>query len=182
MERYHVRVANDDLIFSAAHFITVSPGQCERLHGHNYRVAAEVHGRLGESHYVVDFIAVHSMLRSIVAELDHHVLLPTGHPSIRVRPNPEESNPEESSPEESSSEQPDPEQIEVTFGTRRWVFPPEDCRLLPIANTTTELLARLIAGRLLEGLQSRLRVRPEMVRIEVEESRGLWAVCELTEQ
>jgi hypothetical protein len=50
-ERYHVRVAKDTLVFSAAHFITFAGNVCERLHGHNYRVAAEVAGPLDENHY-----------------------------------------------------------------------------------------------------------------------------------
>ena len=41
---FHIRIADDDLVFCAAHFITLEGGGCERLHGHTYRVAAEVHG------------------------------------------------------------------------------------------------------------------------------------------
>ena len=43
MSDFHVRIADDDLVFSAAHFITLEGGACERLHGHTYRVAAEVY-------------------------------------------------------------------------------------------------------------------------------------------
>ena len=39
---FHVRVAGDELVFSAGHFITLQSGSCERLHGHSYRVAAEI--------------------------------------------------------------------------------------------------------------------------------------------
>ena len=39
-ESYRVRIAKAEHVFSAAHFITYE-GHCERLHGHNYRVAAE---------------------------------------------------------------------------------------------------------------------------------------------
>src|SRR6476660_8027823 len=83
-EQYRVRVTKDYLVFSAAHFITFNGNICERLHGHNYRVAAEVAGPLDENHYVVDFIALRDALREIIAELDHHVLLPTKHPLIQV--------------------------------------------------------------------------------------------------
>ena len=83
-EQFHVRIAKESLVFSAAHFITFAGNICERLHGHNYKVAAEVHGPLDENQYVVDFIAVRDALRAIVDELDHRMLLPTGHPTIRV--------------------------------------------------------------------------------------------------
>jgi 6-pyruvoyltetrahydropterin/6-carboxytetrahydropterin synthase len=160
-DHYHVRLAKDYLVFSAAHFITYNGDVCERLHGHNYRVAAEVHGPLDENHYVVDFIALRDTLKSLVDELDHHVLLPTGHPLIRV--------------------QPTEESVEATFRDRRWVFPRGDCVLLPVPNTTTELLARYLGERLREELANIAGLRPSLVRVEVDENFGQWGVCELRE-
>jgi 6-pyruvoyltetrahydropterin/6-carboxytetrahydropterin synthase len=162
LEQYHVRISKDYLAFSAGHFITLGGGVCERLHGHNYRVAAEVAGPLDENHCVVDFAALRDTLKRIVDELDHHMLLPTGHPSIRVEP--------------------DDREVQVTSGERRWVFPRGDCLLLPIPNTTAELLGRYIGRRLLDDLQARTGVRPAMVRIEVDECFGQLAVCELRDQ
>lgn len=158
-ETYHVRIEKDYLVFSAGHFITYDGDVCERLHGHNYRVAAEVAGPLDENHYVVDFIALRDTLKAIVDELDHHMLLPSEHPQIKVEA--------------------DETSVEVTFEDRRWVFPRCDCILLPVANTTTELLGRYIGRRLLDGLQERTGSRPSLVRIEVDECFGQSAVCEL---
>ena len=42
--RFDVRVTKDFLVFSAAHFITFAGDQCERLHGHNYRVEVQAEG------------------------------------------------------------------------------------------------------------------------------------------
>ncbi len=158
-ETYHVRVEKDYLVFSAAHFITFDGNVCERLHGHNYRVAAEVEGPLDENHYVLDFLALRDAMRSIVVELDHYMLLPTGHPTIRVEAN--------------------DKSVEVTFQDRRWVFPRGDCKLLPVPNTTTELLARYIGRRLLDDLTARTGTRPDIVRIELDECFGQLAKCEL---
>ncbi|MGO8691380.1 MAG: 6-pyruvoyl trahydropterin synthase family protein [Thermoguttaceae bacterium] len=157
MESYRVRLAEENLTFSAAHFITMEGG-CESLHGHNYRVTAEIAGPLGESGYVVDFLAAGSVLRAILAELDHGVLLPTEHPGLKLSAGPEE--------------------VEVRWGQRRWVFPRSDCRLLPLANTTAELLAQYLGRRLLEALPS-AGTRPQSLRIEVEESPGQGAIWEL---
>ncbi len=157
--RFHVRISKDYLVFSAGHFITYDGDVCERLHGHNYRVSAEVGGPLDENHYVVDFIALRDTLRTIVDELDHHMLLPTEHPLIRVTANERE--------------------VEATFRDRRWVFPRGDCILLPVPNTTSELLARYIAGRLSDDLAVLTGSRPEQVRIEVDECFGNVAVCDL---
>jgi 6-pyruvoyltetrahydropterin/6-carboxytetrahydropterin synthase len=158
---FSIRVANDDLVFSAAHFITLDGGRCERLHGHTYRVTAEVRGPLDENQYVLDFIAVRGLLQTILAELDHRVLLPAQHAAIHVATGPKE--------------------VEVAFSDRRWVFPKDDCLVLPLAGTTTELLAEYIARRLLAELRVRAGARWMLngLRIEVSESTGFAAACEL---
>src|SRR5215213_11538615 len=85
-QSYEVHIAKAEHVFSAAHFITFA-GNCERLHGHNYHVSAEIAGQLDENHLVVDFLQVRAKLLEITTELDHHVLLPTQHPQIRVEEN-----------------------------------------------------------------------------------------------
>jgi 6-pyruvoyltetrahydropterin/6-carboxytetrahydropterin synthase len=159
MPSFHIRVANDDLVFSAGHFITLEGGRCERLHGHTYRVAVEVYGPLDENQCVVDFLVVRNALKSIISGLDHRMLLPTEHPTIRVSPRGSE--------------------IEVTCGDRRWVFPAHDCLLLPVANTTTELLARYVGERLLADLTGCGVGAPGHVWVEIGEGSGAAAVCEL---
>jgi 6-pyruvoyltetrahydropterin/6-carboxytetrahydropterin synthase len=156
-ESYYVRLTKDYLVFSAAHFITLNGNVCERLHGHNYRVAVEFSGPLDENRYVVDFIFLRDTLKSIVDELDHRVLLPTRHPAIRVTASDRE--------------------VEATFEDRRWVFPRGDCVLLPVENTTAELLARYIAGRLLAAMPA----KPTRLGVEVDECFGQLGVCELTD-
>jgi 6-pyruvoyltetrahydropterin/6-carboxytetrahydropterin synthase len=64
---------------------------------------------------------------------------------------------------------------------RRWVFPRGDCAILPMANTTAELLAHYLGDRLREALAQRLGFRPQRLRLAVDENHGQWGVCELTE-
>ena len=160
-EQYHVEVTKDYLVFSAAHFITYGGDICERLHGHNYRVAAEVHGQLDENHYVVDFIVVRNALEQIVQAWDHHMLLPTQHAEIRVAP---------------LNAATFGEQVEVPFRDRRWIFPREDCILLEIPNTTTEFLARLIGKQLQAAIETETSTRPSEIRGAVDENHGQWGV------
>lgn len=155
-ELFRIRVAKAEHVFSAAHFITIG-GMCERLHGHNYRIAAEFAGPLDANHLVLDFLLIRARLRDIVAELDHYVLLPTQHPLLKVV--------------DTGSE------VTAQLGTQRWVFPRGDCRLLPMANTTAELLAAYIGGRLLAALGSQ-REQLSGVRIEVDECDGQIACWE----
>jgi 6-pyruvoyltetrahydropterin/6-carboxytetrahydropterin synthase len=69
--------------------------------------------------------------------------------------------------------------VRVRYRDREWLFPRDDCVLLPIENTTAELLARYIAGRLLEDIQRHHQYRPTVLRVEVEENVGQSATCEL---
>jgi len=158
-ESYHIRLEKEHHVFSAAHFITYNGNVCERLHGHNYSVAVEIFGPLDENHYVVDFIAARDCLRTILDELEHRMLLPEHHPQIKVAA--------------------DDREVVVTFEDRRWIFPRGDCVILPVANTTAELLARYLGGRLLDALEKRTGARPARITVAVDENHGQWGVWEL---
>ena len=160
-ESYHVHLAKEQFVFCAAHFITFGENICERLHGHNYRVAVDLHGPLGEHAYVVDFIAARDALLEITTELDHHVLLPTEHPRIAV----------------AVEETGETDEVIARFEERRWVFPREDCVLLPVANTTAELLARYIGLRLEAALTEQCGFQPTELCVTVDEcdgQQGVW--------
>lgn len=161
-ESYYVRLEKECHVFSAAHFITFDGNVCEQLHGHNYRVWVEVEGALDENQYVIDFIALRDALKSITDQFDHHILLPTTHPLINVTAGERD--------------------VEVRFEDRRWVFPREGCLLLPVSNTTAELIARHIGLQLLDDLQQRVGCRPRAVRVGVDENNGQWGICELRDQ
>ena len=159
MSRYQVRVTKDSLVFSAGHFITFDGDHCERIHGHNYRVAVEVEGDLDENAYVFDFLALRDQTRLIVDELDHRMLLPTM--SQRI-----------------SLDDDGPRNIKATYKDRFWSFPKDECVLLPVPNTTAEMLADYIAGRLREAWSAKKVPLPSVMRVEVEECFGQWASVE----
>jgi 6-pyruvoyltetrahydropterin/6-carboxytetrahydropterin synthase len=156
---FKVRVTKDHLVFCSGHFISYEGNKCERLHGHNYRATVEVEGGLDENFYVFDFIALKHRTKAITDELDHRMMLATRNALIAVE-------------EKAGS-------VRVRYGEREWVFPRDDCVLLPIENTTAELLAQYVAQRLLEDLWRHHRYAPEVLRVEVEENIGQSATCEL---
>lgn len=158
-ETYRVSLEKDNLVFSAAHFITFNGDTCESIHGHNYRVKCEVIGPLDENGYVVDFIALRDALLEIVGKLDHHVVLPTKHSLINVAD--------------------DGNEVTATFRQKRWVFPSEDCVLLPIGNTTAELMARHIAIELVEKTKSKFGKQIARIMVGVDENRGQWGIFEM---
>ena len=155
---FSVTVAKDYLVFSSAHFITFAGHRCESLHGHNYRARATVEGALDqETWFVFDFVVLKHLMKELCDEIDHKVLLPLENPKIRV------------------TEEGDRVDVAVE-GKPRYRFPRIDCALLPVPNTTVEMLAELLAGRLRVKLEQMGARALTTIEIEVEENFGQWAV------
>jgi 6-pyruvoyltetrahydropterin/6-carboxytetrahydropterin synthase len=61
--------------FSAAHQLRGYQGQCEKLHGHNWRVTVAVTAeRLDEQGLAIDFLQLKKALREILDQLEHTFL------------------------------------------------------------------------------------------------------------
>ena len=72
MNRYRIKVVRE---FAAAHQIRNYPGNCERLHGHNWRVEATASAeKLNDIGISLDFRQLRSYLDKIIDELDHQNL------------------------------------------------------------------------------------------------------------
>lgn len=70
--RYRLTVFAD---FAAAHSLRGYPGDCSRLHGHNWKVEVEVEATsLDEVGMGVDFKTIKQATRALAAELDHRNL------------------------------------------------------------------------------------------------------------
>ena len=151
---FRVSVSKDYLVFSSAHFITFKGHQCETLHGHNYRVGVSVEGTLdSETKFVVDFSILKKIVRRLTDEIDHKVLLPLHNPKLAFR-------------DEDSRRHVD------YFGKWTYTFPAVDCAMVPIENTTAEMLAKYFALRVRDELAA-LSVRNlTSIELEVEESFG----------
>jgi 6-pyruvoyltetrahydropterin/6-carboxytetrahydropterin synthase len=150
MSQYRVRIEKDYTVFCAGHFITYDGHECEPIHGHNYRAATTLEGPLDENAYVFDFTKLKRALRGIVDRLDHRMLLPTKSALIRVT--------------QSGGE------IEARYREKRYVFPASDVVLLPIPNTTAEMLAWWIAQELKDSLGA--LPGATAIEVEVDESSG----------
>lgn len=151
---FRVSVSKEYLSFSSAHFITLAGHQCESLHGHNYRVGVVVEGAVDpECAFVVDFAVLKRILRPYVQAFDHKVLLPTDNPKMLLRP--------------------EGDRMTVDYlGAQRFVFPLSNCALLPISNTTAEIVAEYLAYRVREDLLREGLSHLDAIEIEVEESPG----------
>ncbi len=239
---FRIRLDEADQTFSAAHFITFSNGECEPLHGHNFRVSLTLEQTLCECGYAVDFVSLHETLLDLLKNFDHKTLLQGENPSFKF--NMEEKEPEETpdilewmskmggwlsnvnnydanseknwssdeyfqkmarmSVEEMNNAQDSDSdvphclreekkedvctisngmsalvvELEVKYRSRRWVFPMEECVILPILNTTAELLAEYLAEQMAQSelLSDRHWTRLEL---EIEEAPGSYGSCTL---
>ncbi|MDR2346328.1 MAG: 6-carboxytetrahydropterin synthase [Planctomycetaceae bacterium] len=161
---YSIRFDSDTLSFPASHFITFgNPEKIEALHGHNFRVRAEIMGPLGKLGYVIDFLPAYDALKKICDTLSHKILLPANHPYIKIRDSKNGT-------------------INVTVPPLRWSFPSNDTLVLPLINSTTELLAEYIAKKFHKTLEEYNAFEYETskykLKIEIEEAAGMWAVYE----
>lgn len=155
---FKITVDKDYLVFSSAHFITFGGHRCEALHGHNYRVGVTLEGALDEqSWFVLDFTTVKKMMKRLCDEIDHRVLLPLENPKLTVT-------------EQDQS-------VHVAYeGKPRYVFHRSDCVLLPIPNTTVEMLGQYLAKRLLAELEALQVAHLSAIELEVEENFGQAAI------
>ena len=151
---FRVAVTKDHIVFASAHFITFPGHRCETLHGHNYRTRVGVEGGLDpEAHFVFDFVELKHLMKRLCDEIDHKVLLPLENEKLQIR-------------EQGDS-------VTVAYeGKPRYVFPKVDCALLPIPNTTVEMLARYLARQVRAALAASGAVRLTAVEVEVEENFG----------
>lgn len=156
---FSVTVAKEYLTFSAAHFITIPGHQCERLHGHNYRVGVTVTGAVDRvSGFVVDFGVIKDAVRPLIAGLDHRVLVPGRNPAVECRDA--------------------GESLVVHYrGRDTFTFPRTHVVVVPVSDTTAELLAEFLAGALEEALMGEGAGRLTELVVEVEESVGQAARC-----
>ncbi|MCL2743688.1 MAG: 6-carboxytetrahydropterin synthase [Planctomycetaceae bacterium] len=160
--QHAIRFENDSLYFSASHFITFGePEKVEALHGHNFKVRAEVAGPLNDQLCVIDFIAAFDTLKHICEQLMHKVLIPKEHDFIKctIRKG----------------------IVEVSIPPLQWSFPEYDTCLLPVKNTTTEAIAEYIAVTFRQNLEEMKAFHQPSSRYSItvylEESPGMWAVC-----
>ena len=151
---FRVQVSKDYLVFASAHFITFRGHQCETLHGHNYRVGVAVEGSVdSETLFVLDFSVLKQITRAAGRRDRPQGAAPQLNPKLAYR---EEG-----------------QRLAVDyFGEPTYVFPRGDCALLPIPNSTAEMLAQYLGTRVREELTRSGYRHLTLMEVEVEENYG----------
>lgn len=150
---FSIEVAKDYFNFASAHFLIFSNGQREPLHGHNYQVSIVMEGELDPAGVVLDFISFKPLVKRICDGLDHRTLIQTASPVITLRQRPHE--------------------IELRYKQQKIILPRQDVLLLPLINTSTELLAEYVAGQIRRRVRRNFpKSQIRYLEVGVEEARG----------
>ena len=150
-ERRAVTVEGVRLRFAAAHMATLGD-ELEPLHGHNYIVRCRVEGALTSDHWVIDFSMLKRLAREACERLDHRFLLQRDSALLEIE-----------------------EQADawiVRFGDREYRFPAADVAVLPIENSTAELIAQWLCEVVVAGLAAEGADNLTRIALEVEEMPG----------
>jgi 6-pyruvoyltetrahydropterin/6-carboxytetrahydropterin synthase len=150
---FQVAVAKESAGFSAAHFLTLPGHMCERLHGHNYRVAVRVEGGLDPATgFLLDFAVLKQVLKALIEPMDHKLLIPTANPTLTIRQ--------------------DGDRLALDYTRRDWlVVPRAHACLLPVRHTTAELLAEYLGAAVWDRLATGGAALAAL-SLQVEESTG----------
>jgi 6-pyruvoyltetrahydropterin/6-carboxytetrahydropterin synthase len=146
MSSWKILIERGNLEFSAAHFITFE-GECEPLHGHNYGVRVEAEGELTADSYVVDFVVMKDIVRTLIKRWDHRFLLPLGNPHLRISEQEEAWEVEFVGGEAAAFLR---EHGRIHYQMPKWSVVP-----LPVDNATAERLAERLALDIVAELRAR---------------------------
>jgi 6-pyruvoyltetrahydropterin/6-carboxytetrahydropterin synthase len=140
----------EDFKFSCAHFTVFGPDTAELLHGHNYHLRVELEGtRLDGCGLLADIARFKEAVRAACRRLDSRTLVPEASPYLGIER--------------------DAETVRVSFGDRRYSLPARDVVVMPLVNTSIELLAELLWTELAPALSGS---NVEAMTVAVAETAG----------
>ena len=155
-----IELEKEYLKFSAAHFTIFSATERERLHGHNFSVAASLTAPVGENGMCFSYRIFKDRLEALCDALDEYMLLPGQSPYLQITE--------------------DGEQYRVRFAGEDLFFRKDDTLVLPIRNATVEEYSRYLLDQLLETPDLVALHGVSEVVIRVSSGPGQWGSCRWT--
>ena len=153
-EAFAVDVQPGELHFNSAHFITFG-GTCENLHGHNFHVRIHAEGSNTADAFVIDFVLLNRLAAEICAQLHDKVLLPGKSTEVTL--------------EQVGG------QVRASSHGKHFSLPASNCVVLPVRNTTAEMLAWYILECLLPALSDNAALSGvDVLQVAVEEADHQW--------
>lgn len=151
--RFSIVVEKDYFNFASAHFLLFADGKREALHGHNYQISVAVEGELDPAGVLLNFITFKPLVKQVCDQLDHRTLIQGTSPLLRIQKRRSE--------------------IGILYKNQRLILPRRDVILLPLVNTSTELLAEYVATLIRRKVRRHYPgAKLDLIEVGIEESRG----------
>lgn len=149
-----IDISKEALKFSGAHFTIFSADDRERLHGHNFKVRAQVTAPVDDNGMCFNYQEIKSRLRDICNAVDEYMLLPGKSPHLNI------------------------EQVglqyKVVFNQEEMFFVAADTKILDIRNTTVEEFSHYILGQLVNTDNFFIENDVAKITIGVSSGDGQW--------
>ena len=151
-----IEIEKSYLHFSAAHFTIFSATNRERLHGHNWRVAAEITGEVGDDGLCFDYAIYKKILKDLCAKYDEYTLIAEQSPHLEISQ--------------------DDDFFFVKHNGRTQPLLKTDTILMPIKNVTIESLSQYFLSELTKD-ESRLEeLRIHAFEMRVSSGPNQWGI------
>lgn len=165
MSDYAIRVYKQYFNFASSHFMFFENGSREPLHGHNYKVSVRGDSPRLTGDMVFDFLNIKPIVRTLCNSLDHKLLLPQFNPHLKILEDSVLSN------------------YKLVLADKgEMSIPQSDILILPIANTSAELLAQYLAMEINKETKQKYNFYFSTLEVEVEETPGQSAIFILREE
>ncbi len=146
--------------FSSCHMV---PGhtKCGRFHGHVYSVRIRIHGDTQDNGMIVDFHYVKDSIKKAVNKLDHRVIVPLPETTNRM------------------VVEDDGKSVYVKFDEKKYMFPKEDCVMIPVNVPTAEEICKVFIKWIADDLRQFSNI--EIIELSIDEGRGqgVWSSLKL---
>jgi 6-pyruvoyltetrahydropterin/6-carboxytetrahydropterin synthase len=135
--------------FSSAHIIPEYE-KCGRLHGHSYAIHVKITGEPDNKGIIIDFSLLKNILKNISNKLDHKILIPKNSNFLKIS-------------KENVS-------IKINTLNKKYLFPKNDCLILPIKSTSAENLSKYVLNELINKLSDLHNINE--IEIGIDEGYG----------
>jgi 6-pyruvoyltetrahydropterin/6-carboxytetrahydropterin synthase len=154
---YTLVLSKENFKFSSSHFTLFSQDDAEHLHGHNYKVS--LRASFGDvdknTEMTVDFESIKKEVRAICDKLDEKILIPQNSPYLKIEASPHYKN-----------------HTEVRYNERVYCFPTGEIFFVPVANITSEALAKFVYTELRKTLPAKIK----KIAVAIRETSGQSAI------
>jgi 6-pyruvoyltetrahydropterin/6-carboxytetrahydropterin synthase len=157
-ENFAISLGKASTNFNSSHMLITDHFE-EGLHGHNYHIEVEIFGEIDNSGLIIDFLFLQQIVRDLVREWDHFVLIPKYNPLIRISVNSTNTI--------------------IEYGSRLYSIPTEEIKALDCRNVTAEELSRLLTVKIEKAMQRNEIKNVKSIRTKLWETSLFNAECSI---